>query len=294
MNRPAISNAIALRQILLQTAALSNFLLSALLIPEGPANADDFQTPPDTSQSRNDPNDRSRNRTREPKSGSAIRDAFPRRRWAQIGGDDFAPIPRDLLHQIWLLNHSYYERLVYVSACPGQRDLSREFGFPIVKIGCCGPERLKSRMNELSDQEYAAAWRTDSGWSPREAGWTLWSPMYLEPNQGPQPISPVSLERHCLRVRVPDTLAPPDFDAAIDLALRNGSLQLWLDSPTGREYCRLIDADPNRGCRATPSYNPPEPARELYVFRIGHRSKDVDRLISIVESVVAKALGLTP
>ncbi|MGO9743661.1 MAG: hypothetical protein ACLPN5_19525 [Roseiarcus sp.] len=90
---------------------------------------------------------------------------------------------------------------------------------------------------------------------------------------------------------MPETIAPREFDAAVDLALRHGSLHLWLDSPAGLEYCKLNDADPNRGCRATPSYNPPEPARELYVFRIGHRSKDVDRLIAIVESVVAKALA---
>ncbi len=173
MNRPVISNAIAQRQILLQAVALSNFLLSALLIPEALANADDFPTPPDNSKSRSDPNDRCRNRACEPKSGRAIRGVFTRRPWTQIGGDDFAPMPRDLFHQITLLNYSYYERLIYVSACPGQRDLSKESGFPIVKIGCCGPHRLRARMNEPSDQEYAAAWRTDSGWSPREAGRTL-------------------------------------------------------------------------------------------------------------------------
>ncbi len=294
MNRLAISNAIAQRQILLQAVALSNFLLSALLIPEAPANADDVPTPPDNSKSRNDPNDRCRNRAREPKLGRTIRGAFPRRRWAQIGGDDFAPIPRDLLRQIWLLNYSYYERLVYVSACPGQRDLSWELGLPIARIGCCAPDRLNSRMVELSDQGYAAACRRDGGWSPPEAGWKPWSLVYLEPNQSPQPNGPVSVERHCLRVRVPATLAPREFDAAIDFALGHGSLHLWLDSPAGREYCRLIDVDPNRGCRATPSYNPPAPARELYVFRIGHRSKDVDRLIAIAEAVIAKALGLMP
>ncbi len=60
MNRPVISNAIAQRYILMQSVALSNFLLSALLIPEASANAGDFPTPPDNSKSRSDPNDRGR------------------------------------------------------------------------------------------------------------------------------------------------------------------------------------------------------------------------------------------
>ena len=34
-----------------------------------------------------------------------------------------------------------------VAACPGQRDLSRELQLPIVKIGCCGPDREKPRMS---------------------------------------------------------------------------------------------------------------------------------------------------
>ena len=112
------------------------------------------------------------------------------------------------------------------------------------------------------------------------------------PQTGPAPGSPVTVERHALRVRVPTFLPAEEFDAALDAMLRHGRLWPWLGSPAGRVHCRAVGADPYRGYRGTVAYNPARACNEIYVLRIGRRSHDIDRLIGIVETVIASSLEL--
>ena len=116
--------------------------------------------------------------------------------------------------------------------------------------------------------------------------------MYLSPLEGPAPNSPVAVERRSLVVKVPRFLDKDQFDEAFDDLVGRGALWPWLGSKDGRRLCRLRGVDPYRGYRATVSDSPAEIAREICVVRIGHRSRDVDRLIAIAEHVVAKSLGL--
>ncbi|MGO9744078.1 MAG: hypothetical protein ACLPN5_21665 [Roseiarcus sp.] len=185
-----------------------------------------------------------------------------------------------------------YFRLVYLMGCPGLRNLSRDLGLSGLKIGTCDDLRLRRRQDELSYQRYASCWPRADGWSPPEAGWGIWAPMYVMPRSAPSANSPVTVERHCLRVKIPKTLHYRDFDDAFDEALRPGAIWPWLMSAEGRAHCERLGVDRNRGHRGTPGHNPVQEADELYIVRLSRRANDVDVLISIVESIVARALGL--
>ncbi len=213
-------------------------------------------------------------------------------RWPQIGGHDFVAPPRTLFSTTARASYEHYLRHIYLAACPGQRDLSRDLRVSLAKPGCCNWLYLKERMRQLSAEGYAAARRLRGGWSRPEPGWDDWWAMYLEPSEGPSPNSPVSVERRSLVVKVPRFVKAKQFDDAFDDLVRRGALRPWLDTPEGRKLCKKRGVDPYRGYRATVSDSPPEPAREICVVRIGHASRDVDRLIAIAEYVVAKSLGL--
>ena len=280
------------QRFLLHTAAIFRDMRAGAKLSAPLPKAEDAEAPSSLSAPPTNP---SRVLSRSDSKGvewNAKRIKIPGIQWAQIGGADFVRPPREIFQGSAATAYEYYERLVYVAACPGQRDLSRELQLPIVKIGCCGPDGEKPRMSQLSDQWYGGSWRIRGGWSAPEPGWDRWSAMYIAPQIGPAPGSPVTVERHAVRVRVPTFLPAEEFDAALDAMLSHGRLWPWLGSPAGRVHCRAVGADPYRGYRGTTAYNPARACNEIYVLRIGRRSHDIDRLISIVETVIASSLAL--
>lgn len=209
-----------------------------------------------------------------------------------IGGSEFTPAPPGVFASAKARDYDHYLRRVYVAGCPGLHALSHELCLALFKIGCCGELRLDDRMGELSMEEYAAAHRIAGGWSKPDPKWRKWEPMYLEPVVGPTPGGPVSLERRSLVVRVPKFLHWKAFDHAFDALVQRGALWPWLGSPAGRKLCAIRKVDPYRGYRSTVSDHKPDYAKELVVMRLSHGSRDLDRLIEIVEYVIAKSLGL--
>ena len=111
---------------------------------------------------------------------------------------------------------------------------------------------------------------------------------------GPVPHSPVTLERHALKVKAPVFMDEDDFDIAFDHLVRKGALWPCLGTTRGRAHCKAVGVDPFAGWRATVSDTPYEEAKEICVVRIRRGSADLDRLIAIAEHVVAQSLGLIP
>ncbi len=162
-----------------------------------------------------------------------------------IGGLHHRALPTDIFAHVDYESLEMYDRLVYVMGCAGLRDLSRELGLSVLKIGSCDDFRLRRRQDELSYQRYAACWPRPDGWSPPEAGYSVWAPMCVMPRSALLMNSPVTLERHCLRVTIPKRMHYRDFDDALDEALRPGAIWPWLVSAEGRAHCDRLGVDPN-------------------------------------------------
>jgi hypothetical protein len=217
--------------------------------------------------------------------------------WPRVGGRARLPASGDLF-----LSQAYcdvYEagegREIYVGACIGLAQLASQLRMPLFKVSSCGLGRLGQRMRELGRDRYGSEWNRNGEYVVERQGFEAWFPSHIYTDNLPAPNSPVAIGPRALTVKLPRTMAPELFDAAFDAEVRKAAIDAWVMRDEGRRHCAFLDLDPAIFQRSTAySYGSSArgcPAKEIVVLRI---HEDTDQLVTIVEQVILRHLGLIP
>ena len=160
---------------------------------------------------------------------------------------------------------------------------------PLYKPGTAAPNRVGARMAENNRDQYAAYRQIDGVWV-KANGYDGWFASHLHPTELPSPESPVTVEARSIRVVLPATMTPEEFDEAFDAFVRLGALDRWAATEAAQAHCRARGFDPDEMQFATqyPGWTF-APAREICAMTI---FEGVDRLAAICEQLIARHLGL--
>lgn len=212
--------------------------------------------------------------------------------WPQIGGVDFAPVPRDIFMSS-AFRDAYRPgetRTCYVAKCHGLDRLSQTLQVPLNKVSTCEDGRLHSRLGELSREQYGSIIKRD-GKLIAESGFAQWSTYRPPRSLRASPNSPVIITADAIGVVMPDTMSKEEFDEGYDGYIAQGSLNNWIGTGDGIGHCAKLQMEPYHGIRYSHRHRRlvVEAAREFAVFRA---RGDYERLVAIVERVIIDHLRL--
>jgi hypothetical protein len=144
------------------------------------------------------------------------------------------------------------------------------------------------RFRDLGKREYGSLWLRN-GRLVKDNRFNEWFPAQMTFLQTPTPASPVRATPHAIRVRLPDTMAPAEFETQWRKAIAHCALHEYVQSELGLRRCALLGVDPLMGVRLTGyefgSATEIRPAEEIYVMR---PHGDADALLVIAEQIVLR------
>jgi hypothetical protein len=212
-------------------------------------------------------------------------------------GDWARPIDRNQPHQVSeLFTETWFRDAyrpgdaieVYAGAGAGARYLSTTYLVPIYKFGSVVEGNIGPRFRDLGKREYGSLWMRN-GHLVKDSGFDQWFPALLGFRQTPMPASPVRASAHAIRVQLPNTMSPAEFEAEWRSALAHCALGEYIQSDLGLRRCALLGVDPMMGVRLTGyqfgSATEVRPAEEIYVIR---PHGDADALLVIAERIVLR------
>ncbi len=181
------------------------------------------------------------------------------------------------------------EVTIYAGACEGLRRLAMPGLWSASKVGVttCA---LHQRLRYIARDAYGSHYRCDDGRIAPDYGWDEWMAQHIEVSTL-SPSSPVQLGGRGLRVRLPATLSPREFDKMLSGALNVIALDKVMATAAGQARVALLGLDPGRYSRFTvydfSGSSRTSRARELVWFR---PRLDGDALVAIVEALIADHL----
>lgn len=214
--------------------------------------------------------------------------------WPVIGGPNFRAVESARFERADFRRLFIPGRLarVYATGCTGLRTLATLLDLPLRKVGVTEAEDVRIRLGELSRDRYAALVRTANGFET-EPGFDNFVAAQIHCATAPSRFSPVKLEPRALAVRLPAGFSVADFEKELQLALDDASLANWIKTPEGQRHFAQLGLDQRFAERFTDyrygGASVPLLAKELLVFR---PRCEGDRLVSVIERVVLKRLGL--
>ena len=177
---------------------------------------------------------------------------------------------------------------VYAGAGPGARFLATTYFVPVYKFGSVVEGHIGPRFRDLVKRQYGSHWIRD-GRLVKDNCFNEWFPAQMGFRQTPSPASPVRATPHAIRVQLPDSMSPAEFEAEWRKALSHCALHEDIQSDLGIRRCALLGVDPMMGVRLTGyefgSATEIRPAEEIYVMR---PHCDADALLVIAERIVLR------
>lgn len=215
-------------------------------------------------------------------------------------GNDLLPLAEDAFTSVaFEIRYQAGELVfIYVAGCPenhrnpsverGLRGVAERLYACLHKVSVTAQVNIRSRLRELSKDRYGCQTLSVDGYVCSDRGFDNWTAQMILPHGGPLEGSPVRVGDRCLHVRLPQDMSKDEFDERLHAAMRNASLNDWLDSVEGQAHCAQIGRSPDEFRRLT-GYGFARDqrvslAKEFYFFR--PKSRDADRLVRIAEVII--------
>lgn len=179
---------------------------------------------------------------------------------------------------------------VYAGACEGLRRLGLPGLWSASKVGVttCA---LHKRLRYIARDAYGSHYRCTDGRITPDYGFDEWMAQPIMVKLDLSPSSPVQPGGRGLRVRLPGTLFPRDFDRLLARALDVIALDKVMAAAAGQARVALLGFDPGRYSRLTiydfAGSTRTSRTRELVWFR---PRLDGDALVAVIEAIVAEHL----
>lgn len=180
---------------------------------------------------------------------------------------------------------------LYIADCLGLGELSHELHLPLFKISITKSD-LDAHIAELNAGRYAAGYLRAND-LVIAVGFDRWSMMLIEDVAPKFRSRYLSVEPYSLRITLPPSFSPADFEELFRALISQNALSNWLATEQGRRHFALFHLDRARAERFTqhgPAHKPcVARADEIYILRNPADFSLLCRLINTLIGECARA-----